>query len=272
VNKFDSVVSFIIPYYNSGSTIQETVDSIFNQSYENFDVWIINDGSTDLFSIEKLKEFENHPKINLLHQENAGPSVARNLALSFAKGQYIVSLDADDKIEYTTLIDSIKIFTLNQKVGVVYGNLQFFGENHKIKIQEEFSLEKQLLWNQIAVCCVIRKKVFEEVGSFDFHLSLLGLEDWEFWLRVGQTSWEFKKVEKVHFNIRVESNSRTFQVANKNIHEIKKYVCQKHALLWVEMYDNLYYQNKMTAEMPDFKIGRIILAPYRFFKHKIFNR
>ena len=51
------LVSFIIPYFNAGSTIQETIDSIFNQSYTNYDIWLINDGSTDPFSIEKLKEF-----------------------------------------------------------------------------------------------------------------------------------------------------------------------------------------------------------------------
>ncbi len=260
------LVSIIIPYFNAGTTIQETIDSIFSQSYENFEIWIIDDGSTDLLSIEKLKEFEYNTKIHLLHQENGGPSVARNLALSLSKGEYIVSLDADDKIENTTLIDSIDILSKNQNIGVVYGNLQFFGENDKIKVQDEFILEKQLLWNQVAVCCVIRKKVFDEVGLYDSHLSLLGLEDWEFWLRVGQTNWEFKKVEKVHFNIRVEANSRTFKVANKNIEEIKKYVCQKHADLWLEKYEKIYYSRKMLSETPDFKIGNFLLAPYRLFK------
>ena len=52
------LVSFIIPYFNAGTTIQETIDSIFNQSYPNFDIWLINDGSTDQYSIDKLKDFE----------------------------------------------------------------------------------------------------------------------------------------------------------------------------------------------------------------------
>ena len=260
------LVSFIIPYFNAGSTIQETIDSIFSQTYANFEVWIIDDGSTDLFSIEKLKEFENHPKINLLHQENEGPSVARNLAIANSKGEFIVPLDADDKIESSALTSSVDILSKDPKIGVVYGNLRFFGENDKVKIQENFLLEKQLIWNQVAICCVIRKKLLDEVGFYDVHLSFLGLEDWEFWLRVGQTSWEFKKVETVHFNIRVESNSRTYQVANKNIDEIKKYVCQKHAHLWLDQYEKIYYSRKMLSETPDFKIGNLFLIPYRILK------
>jgi len=103
------LVSFIIPYYNAGATIQETIDSIFNQSYNNFDIWLINDGSTDPYSIEKLKDFEGNEKIHVLHQENAGPSVARNVAIAHSKADYILPLDADDLIENSSLSESLKI-------------------------------------------------------------------------------------------------------------------------------------------------------------------
>ena len=62
------LVSFIIPYFNAGSTIQETIDSIFNQSYTNYDIWLINDGSTDTFSIEKLKDFDIKSKELFIHK------------------------------------------------------------------------------------------------------------------------------------------------------------------------------------------------------------
>jgi glycosyltransferase involved in cell wall biosynthesis len=266
------LVSFIIPYYNAGATINETIDSIFSQSYENFDIWLVNDGSTDLASIEKLKDFEGREKIKILNQENSGPSIARNKAILLSNAEFIIPLDADDKIELDTVSESIESMKENRKIGVVYGNLQFFGNENKIKIQETFKIEKQLLWNQIAVCCLVRKSVFVEVGLYDEYLSKLGLEDWEFWIRVGSSNWEFMKIEKIQFQIRIQTSSRTVDVANRNLVEIKKYVCQKHSLLWVEMYENMYYQNKMTLEMPDFKIGRFFLVPYRFLKSKIFNR
>ena len=265
------LVSFIIPYYNAGTTIQETIDSIFKQSYSNFDIWIINDGSTDSLSIDKLKDFEGNSKIHLLHQENAGPSVARNLAINLSNTAYIVPLDADDKIAFDTLIDCVEAMKFDSNIGVVYGNLLLFGDENRLQIQDSFNLEKQLLWNQIAVCCVIRKDVFEEVGLYDEHLSKLGLEDWEFWMRIGISNWEFKKIEAVHFYIRVVSSSRTFEVANKNLNLIKDYVYQKHCNSLIRAYEKKYYEYKMLKETPDFKIGKFLLTPYRFIKKKLFR-
>jgi glycosyltransferase involved in cell wall biosynthesis len=263
------LVSFIIPYFNAGSTIQETIDSIFNQSYPNFDVWLINDGSTDQFSIDKLKEFEGNDKIHMLHQENAGPSVARNNAIKLSKAAYIVSLDSDDKIGNNSIFESIEAMKHDLEIGVVYGNLQFFGELAKIQIQEDFIIEKQLLWNQLAVCCLIRKSVFDDVGLYDEQLSKLGLEDWEFWIRVGLSNWKFKKIEAVHFFIRVVSTSRTFEVANTNQNKIKDYVYRKHAKSLIKEYEKKYYAFKMLKESPDYRLGKFILSPYRIIKKKL---
>jgi glycosyltransferase involved in cell wall biosynthesis len=263
------LVSFIIPYFNAGTTIQETIDSIFNQSYPNFDVYIINDGSTDQFSIDKLKEYEGNEKIHLLHQENAGPSVARNLAINLSNAAYIVPLDADDKIAVSAINDCLNLMNTDPDIGVTYGNLQFFGSENGIKTQELFSFEKQLLWNQIAVCCVIRKDVFEEVGLYDQHLSKLGLEDWEFWIRVGISNWKFKKIEAVHFYIRIVSTSRTFEVAKINQNIIKDYVYQKHSKSLMKEYEKKYYAFKMLKETPDYRLGKFILSPYRFIKKKL---
>jgi len=265
------LVSFIIPYFNAGETIQETIDSIFNQSYANFEIWLINDGSTDPLSLEKLKEFEGNEKIHLLHQENAGPSVARNNAIQLCTAEFIVPLDADDLIEATAISECVSIATSDMDLGVVYGNLQFFGESNELKIQQVFAIERQVLWNQIAVCCLIRKEVFNSVGYYDEHLSKLGLEDWEFWLRVGQSPWKFSKIEHVHFRIRVVGSSRTFEVANKNLDEIKNYVYKKHINLVTQQFEVLYYEKKMLTETPDYRIGNFLSQPYRIIKKLIKN-
>ena len=265
------LVSFIIPYFNAGTTIQETIDSIFNQSYPNFDIWLINDGSTDQFSIDKLKDYEGIEKIHLLHQENAGPSMARNNAIKLSSAEFIVPLDADDLIGIDTLSECLFTATLDENIGVFYGDLQFFGEQTKIKIQEDFIIEKQLLWNQLAVCCLVRKSVFDDLGLYDEHLSKLGLEDWEFWIRVGLSNWKFKKIEAVHFYIRVVSTSRTFEVAKINQNIIKDYVYQKHSKSLIKEYEKKYYAFKMLKETPDYRLGKFILSPYRFIKKKLFR-
>ncbi len=270
MSESNPLVSFIIPYFNAGRTIQETVDSIFYQSYKNFDIWIVNDGSTEPLSIEKLKNFEGNEKIQILHQENAGPSTARNLAIQQSKAEFIVPLDADDLIDSNSIAESLNVFK-NREIGIVYGNIQYFGEEKTVKKQADFKMERQLIMNQIAVTALIRKEVFIDIGYYDQFLSKPGLEDWEFWIRVGQSSWKFKKLEMIFFKVRIQNSSRTYQVANNNLNIIKDYVYKKHVNLVMENYENLYYQKKQLIETPDYKIGNFVMAPYRYFKKKIFK-
>jgi glycosyltransferase involved in cell wall biosynthesis len=260
------LVSFIVPYFNSGKTIQETIDSIFAQSYPHVEIWIINDGSTDLDSIEKLKDFEGNDKIHIIHQENAGPSVARNKAIRQAKGSIVVPLDADDLMEENVLTAAIEHMTRHPEIAVLYGNLRYFGERQEYHVQEEFSIQKQLIWNQLAVCAFIRKEVFQHLSGYDEHLSQLGLEDWEFWIRVFEAGFSIHKIKGTHFAIRVGSTSRTHLQANPKIQEIRNYVYSKHALLMASRYEAMYYALKMERELPDNRIGKSILAPYRWLK------
>ncbi len=259
-------VSFIIPYYNAGSTIDETIASIVEQSFKDFDIWIINDGSSDEASIAKLKALEQNPFITILEQSNSGPSIARNKAIRLSTAKYIVPLDADDKITPDALQKSVAILDADSQIGTVYGNLRFFGEHNEVKIQNTFAPEAQFLWNQIAVTALIRKDVFETIGYYDEFLSKPGLEDWEFWIRFGKSSWMAKKIEIDWCLIRVDYGSRTFSVANKNIDKIKEYVYSKHGAYLALFYEKLYYEKKQAFETPDYKIGNILLHPYRLLK------
>jgi glycosyltransferase involved in cell wall biosynthesis len=260
------LVSFIIPYFNSGNTIQETLDSIFNQSYNNFDIWIINDGSTDTFSVNKLKDFEGNDKIHILHQNNSGPSVARNLAINKTQANYFVPLDADDVIEQNALELALAQIQNNEKIGAIYGHYEWFGSRHGLKVQHKFLLEKQFIMNQIPITAMIRKEMWEEIGGYDTFLSKPGLEDWEFWLKAGLSHWRLQLCDTTFFKVRVNEASRTFEVANKNLDLIKKYVFEKHSLALAKAYETIWYQKKQLAETPDYRIGNFLMSPYRLLK------
>ena len=265
------LVSFIIPYYNSGSTIQETIDSIFNQSYKNFDVWIINDGSTEINAIEKLKEFESNPQINILHQENAGPSVARNNAIKKSNAKYILPLDADNLICKDSILTSIAIIENDKKNAAVFGNFRFLGEKRGIKKNAPYEIKEAFIYSQLDTCALIKKEVFDSGIFYDEFLSKLGLEDWEFWINVFNNGWGVKYLDFVFFEMRVSNSSRTFQVANKNIDTIKGYIYKKHAVLLAKEFNDSFYVCKMLKETPDYKIGKFLLTPHRFIK-KIITR
>ena len=261
------LVSFIIPYYNAGTTIQETIDSIYEQSYTNYDIWLINDGSTDSFSIEKLKDFEGNEKIHILHQQNAGPSVARNSAIKLSDAEFIIPLDADDKILKNTIFNSLKIFEKNKKIGIVYGNFEFFGEVSVIKNQPLFCMDKQLMFNQVAVSCLIRKKVFDEIGLYDENLSVLGLEDWEFWINLSKKGGEAVLLEKSVLYYRIKTLSRSTEI-NSNLKkndQMINYIFQKHIELYgyksvFKLYDEkLKLEKKLKNLQLHFTYSQIII-------------
>lgn len=99
----DSLISIIVPVYNSEQTLNRCIDSILGQTYRNFELLLINDGSKDR-SGEICDEYaSNDSRIRVFHQKNSGPSAARNFGLNQAKGQYVVFQDSDDYQVYSEL-------------------------------------------------------------------------------------------------------------------------------------------------------------------------
>ncbi len=94
----EPLVSVVTPFYNHGETLPSTIDSVLNQTFQNFEYIIVNDGSNDEFSVNVIKSIK-HPKIQVINQVNKGkgsPAAARNVGIKKAKGKYIMCLDADD--------------------------------------------------------------------------------------------------------------------------------------------------------------------------------
>lgn len=113
------LVSVIVPVYNRGNLVSETIDSILMQSYEKYEVILINDGSSD-DSLSILRDYEQRfpEKIRVIDQQNQGQIIARNNGIKVARGQYIAFLDSDDLWKKDKLERQIPLF--KQGVGLVY--------------------------------------------------------------------------------------------------------------------------------------------------------
>ncbi len=121
-NKID--VSIIIPVYNSERYIAYIIEDLLNQSYENFEIIVINDGSTDN-SQEILAEFEKRDeRVKVVEVKNAGVSEARNLGISLAKGDYIRFIDADDRINKDSVKNMVDIVKKDHEIDVVIGSFR----------------------------------------------------------------------------------------------------------------------------------------------------
>ena len=151
----------------------------------------------------------------------------------------------------------------NDEIGVVYGNPDFFGDKvTEIRnfSQGEFDLDKMIVGNYIDMCSFVRKKTWEEVGGFDENL--FGCEDWEFWIRVGQTNWMFYHINESLFDYRIRNDSHTTIVDSKFKLEISDYIAQKHALLIHKRYKYYYRLHAKFSQKPILFLFKLIIKKY----------
>ena len=124
--------SVIIPLYNKENYIEETIKSVLNQSFNDFEVIIVDDGSTD-DSLKLASQLQNS-KITIITQKNQGASVARNRAINAAKGKYIAPLDADD-IWHKNHLSELKSLIHS------FPNAGLFCNNYEIKLNDNFIIK-----------------------------------------------------------------------------------------------------------------------------------
>ena len=148
-------VSVIIPCYNHGAFIKEAIDSVFASLFKNYEIIIVNDGSTDELTLRVFKElekdFSGSPNVTMIHQNNSGLPAARNMGIKRARGEYILPLDSDNRIRPRFLGSACQILDNNPKIGVVYAHAQLFGEKSGIWKFTQFDPKRILLqlWEQI---------------------------------------------------------------------------------------------------------------------------
>jgi glycosyltransferase involved in cell wall biosynthesis len=169
------MVSVIIPYYNSESTIIRAIESVGKQTFTDFEIILVDDGSSDNTHIIVDGYIKKHNEIFFKHyyQENAGPSEARNLGISKSDAKYIAFLDSDDSWVSNKLEIQMKLMAEN-KIDLLGSNINIVETNgkiirkHFIKSQLEYISFYQLLFKHYfyASSVVIRKKVLDNIGGF----------------------------------------------------------------------------------------------------------
>lgn len=265
------LVSIVIPYFNAAKYIDDTIASVREQSCTDWEIVIVNDGSTDLASVRALDKWKENSSIKIYHTDNTGPSSARNFAITHSRGQYILPLDADNML-YPDALEKLLEAIAQHKTDAAYGDFTFFGAKQGLKPQQPLELKIHCVYSQADTCALISKHVFDNGLHYDEYLNKLGLEDWEFWIHFLKTNYTATYIPTPIFKMRVNEESRTYQVANKNLEQIWSYVVGKHADVWRKVCNDYYYEVKMTRETPDYRIGNLLLKPYRFFKNKLFSQ
>lgn len=230
-NSKNGLVSVIIPCYNQGCFINDAVKSVLNSSYQNIEIIIVNDGSRDFLTNEVLKGF-NDERIKVIHQANQGVCAARNNGIKEANGEFILPLDADDKIAPLYIEKAVKVLQQNPKIGIVYCDAQAFGVDNKKLNLKKFSIKNILIENLIFVSAIFRKEDFEKTEKFR-NVMNAGCEDWDVWLSLIERGAQVYKIEEVLFFYRKYENTRTSSALKfKNYIQIRRTIISLHKALY----------------------------------------
>ena len=252
------LVSIVIPFYNLGIFLKETVLSVLDQSYQNFEIIIINDGSTEEESISVLSQIKDlDARIKVYDQQNQGPCSAKNYGVEKASGTIVGFLDSDNCFlpEY---IEKSVFAIENDGVDWFFGDLIYFGEKSGGKSQILKCREEIFINSPIDNCFFVRRSVFNEIRGFDEYLNRLGLEDWELIIRLITKRKSYKNISEPMFKYRVRSNSRSANEAKEFQKKIKRYVYEKHSEAFIDYYSNLVFENLKLKDSFEFKVGRVL--------------
>lgn len=247
----DVKFSVVIPLYNKAQSIANTILSVLNQSYQNFEIVIIDDGSTDN-SVDAVKTI-NDERIRLINQENQGVSAARNRGIKEASYEWIAFLDGDDLWESNHLEEIVKMMKIfpNEKV---YTTSFEYSDKRKMfkhersspifKIDNYFkeAIKEKLLWTSIVV---VHAQCFIEVG--DFNINLNRGEDLDLWARLAR-KYCIIKSSVVTATYRIEAENRSslsFDISKSRVYLYDFSVATTNE-------EKLYYEDQIIKSLRGF--------------------
>jgi glycosyltransferase involved in cell wall biosynthesis len=220
-------VSVIIPCYNQGRFLDEAVDSVLAQTMQDFEIIIVNDGSTEDFT-NKLLDSYGRPKTTVYTIENSGLPAARNHGINQSHGKYILPLDADDKIAPEFLEKCCKLLDAHSLIGFVYTYVKFFGGEEGSWQTGHYDERRLLVGNMVSVCSLIRREAFESAGGYNENMKP-GFEDWDLWVGLAEKGWEGHRITEYLFLYRKRKGTMSSK-AEKPENRIKlvEQICRNH--------------------------------------------
>ncbi|MDH7462135.1 glycosyltransferase [Chitinophagaceae bacterium 26-R-25] len=226
----DERLTVIIPYYNMGKYIDECIGSVKNSVFSSIDIMIINDGSTDKDSVDRLAVIaKTHPEIKIVHQANKGLPTTRNIGAKLATGNYIAFLDADDKVDpqyYSKAIDVLKQY---DNVFFVGSWVRYFGNTERIWPTFTPQPPYILVHNSVnSSALVYKREAFLQGGLNDKHF-VFGLEDYDSVVSMLSKGFNGVVIPECLFYYRVRPNSMFRAITKNKFLYSNKAIAEKHA-------------------------------------------
>jgi len=210
-------ISVILPCYNSHLHLQETLDSLRAQTFRDFEIVLVDDGSDDPETVAFLDALP--ADVRMIRQTNMGLPSARNTAFRNARGKYVLPLDCDDWLDANYLQCAYDILKASPEKTVVFSHLIVFGDITGI-LHKNYNFFEQLFLNQLPYCLLMPKSAWHELGGYDESMRQ-GYEDWEFNIRLGRHGYFGVPMQEPMFHYRVSQTGMLKSISRN-----------KHGLLW----------------------------------------
>lgn len=220
-------ISVIVPVYNVDRYLEICIDSLINQTYDNLEIILINDGSTDDSKLICEKYLNLDKRIKLINQKNKGVSSARNNGIRNSSGEYIVFVDSDDYCELNMFETIVKNINLNKDTFIIYGyNKIFKNKKNSVLLNENKNLNKNniiknilikeeiggYLWNKLFIASIIKNNNIKFNNKISYCEDLLFVSEYIRYIK------RVKYLKKSLYNYRMRKNSVTYEFFNnKNI-------------------------------------------------------
>lgn len=219
------LLSVIIPYHNQGEYLIEALESVWRQTFTDFELIIVNDGSTDQASLDLLTEI-NEPRTRVVHRENGGLPAARNTGLREAKGKYLCCLDSDDAL-HATHFEKLLIALESRQCDLAHCDLERFDKGEGFWRGEGFHVASLLGGNAVGNTAtgILRLEACKRIGDYDE--SLRGYQDWDFWLRLAAAGHRATHVPEPLFLYRRHGTSMISRSVRRH-RELESQILTKH--------------------------------------------
>ena len=177
------LVSVIVPCYNLGQFLDDAVQSVLAQTFQDFEIIVVDDGSTDLDTQALLSTYVR-AKTRVIRAPHRGLAAARNAGLEAASGEYLCALDADDRLRPTFLERTVTVLEGDPTLTFCSAWLRTFGEEEWDWTPTRCDIPTLLWENTVLTAALVRRRAVVEVGGYDAAMPEQGDEDWDLWLRL----------------------------------------------------------------------------------------
>lgn len=260
-DKHNPLVSIIIPYYEAAEWLGEAISSVTKQTYINYEVIIVDDGSR-LYPLNRCFPDLAVKRIKVVTQKHGGPASARNAGITVALGEYIVPLDSDDILEPRFLEECIKVFDQNPNIAIAYTGFIFFGGLNAHSRFQNYDYYLLLHDNFILATAMFKKSAWQKVNGYSEEM-LNGSEDWEFWIKLGAHGFYGKLIPQYLIRYRIKKGSRDYNAFFRKAEIISK-MKDKHKALY-----NREKLNEIERRWTEHR--RFSVRLHYFLKHFIIN-